>query len=74
MLHQLISATDEIKIGDFGVSTVIATGMYLEDHAGTFTHMAPECISGDQYSLKTDIWSLGVILYDLCALQLPFNA
>jgi NIMA (never in mitosis gene a)-related kinase len=41
---------------------------------GTPYYISPEIIEGKAYSLMTDIWSLGVILYELCALKPPFNA
>ena len=40
---------------------------------GTPYYISPEIIEGKPYSLMTDIWSLGVILYEMCALQPPFN-
>ena len=36
--------------------------------------MSPEIIDNKPYNHKTDIWSLGVILYEMCALTQPFNA
>jgi NIMA (never in mitosis gene a)-related kinase len=41
---------------------------------GTPYYLSPEIIESRDYSFKTDIWSLGVILYELCALKPPFNA
>jgi len=41
---------------------------------GTPYYISPEIIEGKAYSMATDIWSLGVILYELCALKPPFNA
>jgi serine/threonine protein kinase len=42
--------------------------------AGTSPYMSPECINGKPYNKQTDIWSLGVVLYELMTLQLPFVA
>ena len=41
---------------------------------GTPYCMSPEICSNLPYTIKTDIWSLGVILYEMCALRKPFNA
>ncbi len=41
---------------------------------GTPYYISPEIIENKSYNFKTDIWSLGVILYELCALKPPFNA
>ena len=64
-----------LKIGDFGISksfdktTLAATAMI-----GTPYYLSPEMVEGKPYSTKADIWALGVILYQLCALKLPFEA
>lgn len=51
---------------------------YSEDmtqsRAGTQPYMSPECITGKSYNKKTDMWSLGVCLYQLMTLRLPFEA
>lgn len=64
-----------IKLGDLGVSKQME---YSEDmtssKAGTTPYMSPECINGKQYGKETDMWSLGIVLYELMTLNLPFNA
>ena len=63
------------KIGDMGVCRVCktdATGCNTK--IGTPIVMSPEQLSGEVYGRKTDIWSLGIILYQLCALTPPFSA
>ena len=41
---------------------------------GTPLYLAPELCEGKEYKDKADIWSLGAILYELCALTPPFTA
>jgi len=40
---------------------------------GTPYYISPEIVEGQPYSFKTDIWSLGVILYEMIALKPPFD-
>lgn len=40
---------------------------------GTPYYLSPEIVESKNYSFKTDIWSLGVILYELCTLKPPFE-
>lgn len=41
---------------------------------GTPYYLSPEIINYQMYSFKTDIWSLGIVLYEICALKPPFDA
>jgi NIMA (never in mitosis gene a)-related kinase len=64
-----------IKLGDFGIARVLNhTREKCKTMVGTPYYLSPEIIDSRDYSFKTDIWSLGVILYELCALKPPFNA
>lgn len=63
-----------IKIGDFGVSkAVLNATKKVSTIAGTYEYMAPEVIQEELYDNKIDIWSLGVILYELVCGFLPFE-
>jgi len=64
-----------IKLGDFGIARVLSdTKSKAKTVVGTPYYLAPEIIQNQQYSFKADIWSLGVLLYEMCALHPPFNA
>ena len=67
----MITALDEIKIIDFGLSKRYKKGEKLHNVAGTPYYMAPEVLEGD-YDNKCDVWSLGVLLYVLMSGYLPF--
>ncbi|KAL5022684.1 hypothetical protein ScPMuIL_001839 [Solemya velum] len=63
-----------VKIGDFGISRIL---MSTADLASTFTgtpyYMSPEVLKHEGYNSKSDIWSIGCILYELCSLEHAFN-
>lgn len=41
---------------------------------GTPYYISPEIVENKPYNFKSDIWSLGVILYEMCTLKPPFDA
>jgi len=64
-----------IKLGDFGIARVLSsTRENARTMVGTPYYLSPEIIDNKPYSFKSDIWSLGVVLYELCALKPPFDA
>ncbi len=68
-------ATDSVKVTDFGIARITdssktKTGMVL----GTPSHMSPEQLSGERITGQSDLYSLGVTLYQLACGKLPFEA
>jgi len=64
-----------IKLGDFGIARVLSsTRENARTMVGTPYYLSPEIIDNKPYSFKSDIWSMGVVLYELCALRPPFDA
>eukprot|EP00088_Acartia_fossae_P033316 TRINITY_DN3409_c0_g1_i4.p1 TRINITY_DN3409_c0_g1~~TRINITY_DN3409_c0_g1_i4.p1 ORF type:complete len:329 (-),score=47.86 TRINITY_DN3409_c0_g1_i4:194-1180(-) len=62
-----------IKIGDFGISKSLAHTRDLAHTAiGTPHYLSPEICQRQPYNHKSDMWSLGCVLYELCALKLAF--
>eukprot|EP01023_Acetabularia_acetabulum_P026361 TRINITY_DN2506_c0_g1_i2.p1 TRINITY_DN2506_c0_g1~~TRINITY_DN2506_c0_g1_i2.p1 ORF type:complete len:219 (-),score=42.37 TRINITY_DN2506_c0_g1_i2:640-1296(-) len=69
----LLSSSGTLKIADFGVSTLLGDrGNSVESWVGTVTYMSPERLNGERYSFNSDIWSLGVILYECATGAYPF--
>ena len=60
------------KIGDLNVSKVISEQMMVKTQTGTPYYASPEVWRDEPYDHKSDIWSLGCIIYELCALKPPF--
>ena len=63
----------EVKIGDFGISKIIGDYEYIMASCGTLDYSAPEVLKREKFNYEPDIWSLGVILYELCTLRTPFQ-
>eukprot|EP00826_Nyctotherus_ovalis_P063342 TRINITY_DN9282_c0_g1_i12.p2 TRINITY_DN9282_c0_g1~~TRINITY_DN9282_c0_g1_i12.p2 ORF type:complete len:337 (-),score=108.50 TRINITY_DN9282_c0_g1_i12:165-1175(-) len=61
------------KLGDLNVSKVLKCGM-LHTQTGTPYYASPEVWSELPYDHKSDVWSAGCVLYEMCALRPPFRA
>lgn len=65
----------DAKVGDFGLARIMnQDSVFAQTHVGTPYYMSPEQISEQNYNEKSDIWSLGCIIYELCSLRPPFTA
>lgn len=65
--------SNRIALGDFGCAKLMVNDS-CSTIIGTPLYMAPEMLCGTQYDEKIDIWALGVVLYELIELRLPFNS
>ncbi|OMJ71635.1 hypothetical protein SteCoe_30101 [Stentor coeruleus] len=63
----------KVKLGDMNVSKVAKEGMN-HTQTGTPYYASPEVWKDDPYDVKSDIWSLGCVLYEAAALKPPFQA
>jgi len=61
-----------VKLSDFGVATKIRPGKEYQDAVGTPRWMAPECHLMQSYDEKVDIWSFGMLLFELTTFQVPY--
>lgn len=62
-----------VKLGDLNVSKVAKKGL-LYTQTGTPYYASPEVWKDQPYDHKSDIWSLGCVLYEMITLQPPFRA
>ena len=60
-----VSATGDYKLGDFGVARTLEKTVGVMSQKGTYTYMAPEVFLGKEYNQNVDLYSLGILLYQL---------
>lgn len=69
----LVNSRGDIKLCDFGVSGELVNSV-ANTFVGTSTYMAPERIQGAAYSIKSDVWSVGLTLMELAIGKFPFDS
>lgn len=63
-----------VKLGDFGIAKVLTnTTDFCNTMVGTPYNMSPELCEDKPYNKKSDVWSLGCLLYEMCSLKHAFN-
>eukprot|EP00945_MAST-04E_sp_MAST-4E-sp1_P007585 g7585.t1 len=69
-----LTSKGEVKVGDLGLSRALSENtMQAHSKVGTPLYMSPEVLRGKGYAFKSDVWSLGCILYELAVLRSPFK-
>ncbi|MCP4993816.1 MAG: protein kinase [Gammaproteobacteria bacterium] len=70
----LTTGGTEVKITDFGAALLVNSDLtQVMDAVGTPSYMAPEQISGKEVSIQSDIYSLGVVMFQMLCGKLPFS-
>ncbi|GFR76083.1 serine/threonine-protein kinase Nek4-like [Elysia marginata] len=63
-----------IKLGDFGISKILDNTIDVaKTVVGTPSYLSPELCQDIPYNSKSDIWAVGCLLYEICALDRPFD-
>ena len=63
----------EIKLSDFGLSKHLEKNNVTSTFCGTIINMAPEILENKEYNYKIDLWSLGIVIYQMCFNDYPFK-
>jgi serine/threonine protein kinase len=83
VLHRDISSANiflsyagEVRLGDLGLSRRLAAergAIAVGTQCGTPPYMSPELVKGEGYGTSSDVWAVGVVLFELLALCTPFE-
>lgn len=71
----VIDDLGSVKLTDFGLSKCLGPTNLAQTFCGSPIYMSPEqCSAGERYSFSADVWSLGVVVYEIMALRSPWSS
>lgn len=68
----IISRDGKVKVADFGIAKVVSSNTFTSNAVGSVHYLSPEQARGGYSDERSDIYSLGVTLYEMLTGQLPF--
>jgi tetratricopeptide (TPR) repeat protein len=69
----VVTSDGVLKLLDFGIARTVDVGSQDTVAPGTIAYMSPEHLTAPQLDRRTDLWSLGVVLYEMCTGTRPFR-
>ena len=75
LTNDMKKSTDitDVKIADFGLSIRYEKNCNLTERVGTCLWMAPEVIKTQKYTTKADVYSYGIIMWEVCTREMPYD-
>ena len=70
--ENIMMKEDVLKLADFGFAKQAQIGSFLRTLVGTPSYMAPQILNEEKYTYKCDIWSLGVMTYEMLVGKIPW--
>jgi serine/threonine protein kinase len=69
----LVTENNDLKISDFGFARYFEKNTLVDTICGSPLYMAPEIMKNKNYNIKSDLWSVGIILYEMLSGKTPFK-